>query len=117
MLKIGGENVAALEIETYLCTHPDVLIAQVIGVADEHLFEVAAAFVELKPDATLTPTDMVDYCLGKIATYKIPRYVRFVSEWPMSTTKIQKFKLDRTLPAEEKIDVKARDRIFKERAK
>jgi fatty-acyl-CoA synthase len=116
MLKIGGENVAALEIETYLCTHPDVLIAQVIGVADEHLFEVAAAYVELKSDSKLTPEAMVDYCLGKIATYKIPRYVRFVSEWPMSTTKIQKFKLDRNLPPSEKVDVKARDKAFKERS-
>ncbi|MEC7762000.1 MAG: AMP-binding protein [Pseudomonadota bacterium] len=108
MLKIGGENVAALEIETYLCAHPDIQIAQVIGVEDDHLFEVAAAYVELVPGATLTPEDVVDHCIGQIASYKIPRYVRIVSEWPMSTTKIQKFKLPRDFKREEKIDPKSR---------
>ncbi|MBV7407372.1 class I adenylate-forming enzyme family protein [Maritimibacter sp. DP1N21-5] len=108
MLKIGGENVAALEIETFLCAHPDIQIAQVIGVPDDHLFEVAAAFVELAPGATLTPEEVVDFCLGHIASYKIPRYVRIVSDWPMSTTKIQKFKLPRDFSADEKIDPKLR---------
>ncbi|SPJ26039.1 class I adenylate-forming enzyme family protein [Palleronia abyssalis] len=110
MLKIGGENVAALEIETYLCSHPDIQIAQVIGVEDDHLFEVAAAFVELVPGATLTPEAVVDYCIDQIASYKIPRYVRIVDSWPMSTTKIQKFKLPRAFAREEKIDPKSRPR-------
>jgi fatty-acyl-CoA synthase len=117
MLKIGGENVAALEIETYLCTHPDVAIAQVIGVPDEHLFEVAAAYVELNPGATVMPEELIDHCIGKIASYKIPRYVRIVTEWPMSTTKIQKFKLDRTFDAGEKIDVKSRISALEEQAR
>ena len=108
MLKIGGENVAALEIETFLCSHPDIQIAQVIGVPDDHLFEVSAAFVELKPGARLTPEEIVDHCIGQIASYKIPRYVRVVSDWPMSTTKIQKFKLPRDFAASEKIDPRAR---------
>ncbi|WP_367274832.1 hypothetical protein [uncultured Maritimibacter sp.] len=108
MLKIGGENVAALEIETFLCAHPDIQIAQVIGVPDDHLFEVAAAFVELAPGSTLTPDEVVDFCLGQIASYKIPRYVRIVADWPMSTTKIQKFKLPRDFAASEKIDPKQR---------
>lgn len=108
MLKIGGENVAALEIETWLCAHPDVQIAQVIGVPDDHLGEVAAAYVELAGNARLTPEDLVDYCVGQIASYKIPRYVRFVETWPMSTTKIQKFKLPRDFSEGEKIDPKTR---------
>ncbi|MFT4150901.1 MAG: AMP-binding protein [Paracoccaceae bacterium] len=107
MLKIGGENVAALEIESYLCTHPDIELAQVIAVPDAHLFEVAAAYVELRPGARLTAAEVVDYCLGRIASYKVPRYVRFVDEWPMSTTKIQKFRLPRDFAADEYFDIKA----------
>lgn len=107
MLKIGGENVAALEIEGYLCTHPDIELAQVIAVPDGHLFEVAAAYVELRPGASLTAAEVVDFCLGRIASYKVPRYVRFVREWPMSTTKIQKFRLSREFGADEYFDIKA----------
>lgn len=107
MLKIGGENVAALEIESWLCTHPDIEIAQVIAVPDAHLFEVAAAYVELRPGARLTAAEVVEHCLGRIASYKVPRYVRFVDAWPMSTTKIQKFRLDRDFAPEEYFDIKA----------
>ena len=107
MLKIGGENVAALEIESYLCTHPDIELAQVIAVPDAHLFEVAAAYVELRPGARLTAAEIVDYCLGRVASYKVPRYVRLVSEWPMSTTKIQKFRLPRDFAPEEYFDIRA----------
>ncbi|MDA4845101.1 class I adenylate-forming enzyme family protein [Hoeflea poritis] len=104
MLKIGGENVAALEIETWLCSHPYVRIAQVIGVPDDHLVEVAAAYVQLAENARMTPRELVDHCVGRIARYKIPRYVRFVDSWPMSTTKIQKFKLPRDFSQSEKIE-------------
>ncbi len=107
MLKIGGENVAALEIESYLCTHPDIELAQVIAVPDGHLFEVAAAYIELRPGARLTSAEVVDFCLGRIASYKVPRYVGFVTEWPMSTTKIQKFRLPRDFGAQEYFDIKA----------
>ncbi len=107
MIKIGGENVAAIEIENYLCTHPDILIAQVIGVPDDHLLEVAAAFVEVKDGAEITAEDVVRYCSGRIASFKIPRYVRFVRDWPMSATKIQKFKLLESFVPEGKIDVRA----------
>lgn len=107
MLKIGGENVAALEIESWLCTHPAIELAQVIAVPDAHLFEVAAAYVQLKPGATLTAAEVVEHCLGRIASYKVPRYVRFVTEWPMSTTKIQKFRLPRDFGAGEYFDIKA----------
>jgi fatty-acyl-CoA synthase len=93
MLKVGGENVAALEIESFLLTHPSVNMAQVIGVPDERLSEVACAFIELHNGESMTAEDLIAFCKGKISSFKIPRHVRFVSEWPMSSTKIQKFVL------------------------
>lgn len=107
MLKIGGENVAALEIEALLCRHPDIANAQVIPAPDDRLMEVAAAYVELVPGSTLTPAEVVTHCIGRIATYKVPRYVRIIREWPMSTTKIQKFRLPRDFKADEKFDIAA----------
>ena len=92
-LKVGGENVAALEIESYLATHPSVKLAQVVGVPDDRLLEVPAAFIELNPNTWATEAELIDYCSGKIASFKVPRYVRFVEEWPMSSTKVQKFRL------------------------
>ncbi len=92
-LKVGGENVAALEIESYLATHPSVKLAQVVGVPDKRLLEVPAAFIELNPNSTLTEDELIEFCKGKIASFKVPRFVRFVNEWPMSSTKVQKFKL------------------------
>jgi fatty-acyl-CoA synthase len=100
MLKVGGENVAAADVEGYLVTHPAVEIAQVVGVPDARYLEVPAAFVQLAPGAAATEQELIDYCRGQIATFKVPRYVRFVSEWPMSGTKIQKFKLRESLSAE-----------------
>jgi acyl-CoA synthetase (AMP-forming)/AMP-acid ligase II len=93
MLKVGGENVAAVEIESYLFTHPAVQLVQVVGVPDDKMVEVAAAFIQLEPGATCTAEEIIEYCRGKIATFKIPRHVRFVEEWPMSATKIQKYRL------------------------
>lgn len=107
MLKIGGENVSALEIETALCAHPAIQVAQVIPVPDDHLIEVAAAFVELAPGQSVTPEEAVAWCAGRLASYKVPRYVRIVTDWPMSTTKVQKFRLPRDFTAAEKIDPKS----------
>ena len=100
MLKVGGENVAALEIESFLATHPAVKLAVVIGVPDERLLEVAAAYIELNPGAEATEAEIIDFCRGRIASFKAPRHVRFVTEWPMSSTKIQKFKLQEQFDAE-----------------
>ena len=97
MLKIGGENVAAVEIESFIFTHPAVQLVQVVGVPDAKMLEVAAAFIELKPGMGCTEQEIIEYCRGKIASFKIPRHVRFVTEWPMSATKIQKFKLQEAL--------------------
>lgn len=98
MLRIGGENVAAAEIESFLSGHPGVKNVQVIGRPDERLGETAVAFVEKDPAHTLEAADLIDFCTGKIARYKIPREVIFVTEWPMSATKIQKFRLKELLP-------------------
>ena len=100
MLKVGGENVAAAEVEGYLLTHPAVALAQVVAAPDERYVEVPAAYIQLNPDTEATEKEIIDFCKDEIATYRIPRYVRFVDEWPMSGTKIQKFAL-REMIAEE----------------
>jgi len=107
MLKIGGENVAAAEVESFLAKHPKVKMAQVIAAPDDRLDEVVAAYIELGAGQTMTQDEVIEHCVGKIASYKIPRYVRFVSEWPMSATKIQKFRLSESFVPEGKIDVGA----------
>ena len=91
MLKVGGENVAAIEIESLLSQHAAVKVVQVIGVPDDHLFEVACAYVECHKGQTVNEQDLILFCHGKIASFKIPRYVRHVHVWPMSSTKIQKY--------------------------
>jgi len=93
MLKVGGENVAAAEIEALLCRHPAVKLAQVVGIPDPKYAEVPAAFVEVNPGHSVTETDLVSFCKQEVAAYKVPRFIRFVDEWPMSSSKIQKFRL------------------------
>ena len=100
MLKVGGENVAAAEIEAILQTHSAVKLAQVVGIPDERYDEVPAAFVELSHEYSFDENEFIDHCRGKLANFKLPRHVRRVTEWPMSTSKIQKFKLREQLLAE-----------------
>jgi fatty-acyl-CoA synthase len=100
MLKVGGENVSALEVEDYVARHPSVQIVQVVGAPDARYGEVPAAFIELRPGAACSESEIIDFCAGNIASFKVPRYVRFTSEWPMSGTKIQKFVLRSTLAEE-----------------
>ncbi len=100
MLKVGGENVSPLEIEAHLAAHPAVAIAQVVSAPDARYAEVPAAFVQLRAGATVTERELIDHCRGTIATFKVPRYVRFVRDWPMSGTKIQKFALRERIAAE-----------------
>lgn len=92
MLKVGGENVAALEVEAFLCNHPAVKIAEVVGRPDARLDEVPVAFVELRPGQSVEPQELIDFCKGKIASYKVPRAVYLVADgdWPMSATKVDK---------------------------
>ena len=74
----------------------------VVGIPDERLLEVAAAFVELLPGREATEEELIEHCRGRIASFKVPRMIRFIGEdeWPMSATKLQRFKLRDRLIAE-----------------
>jgi fatty-acyl-CoA synthase len=91
----GGENVYPREIEEFLYTHPDILDAQVIGVPDERYGEELMVWVRMKEGAEpLTAEAVHDFCQGKLAHYKIPRYVHIVDEFPMTVTgKIRKVQM------------------------
>jgi fatty-acyl-CoA synthase len=90
----GGENVYPREIEEFLYAHPAVKDVQVIGVPDEKFGEELCAWVVLREGATASDEDIRAYCRGKIAHYKIPRYVMFVDGWPMTVSgKVQKYKM------------------------
>jgi fatty-acyl-CoA synthase len=92
MIIRGGENVYPREIEEFLYTHPQIQDVQVVGLPDEKYGEEIMAWVKLKPGATTTSEEVRDFCRGRIAHYKIPRYVKFVDAFPMTVTgKIQKF--------------------------
>jgi fatty-acyl-CoA synthase len=92
MIIRGGENVYPREIEEFLYSHPAVQDVQVIGVPDEKYGEEVMAWVKLREGQAATADEIRDYCRGKIAHYKIPRYVRFVDAFPMTVTgKVQKF--------------------------
>ena len=94
MLICGGFNVYPAEIEEYLFTHPKVQNVSVIGVPDDVFGEVAAAYIIPREGETIDPQEIVDYCVGEIANFKVPRYVEAVDELPMTQSgKVQKFKL------------------------
>lgn len=94
MIIRGGENIYPREIEEFLYTMEGVLDVQVAGVPSEKFGEQVGAFVILKEGVELEPEDVIDYCRGKIARYKIPKYVTFMTEYPMTASgKIQKYKL------------------------
>ena len=94
MLKIGGENVDPMEVEAFLMGHPAIKGAAVVGVPDARLSEVAVAFVQREPGCALTEGGVIEHCRGRLASFKIPRHVVFVDEFPMTSTgKIQKVKL------------------------
>ena len=90
----GGENVYPREIEEFLYTHPKISDVQVIGVPDPKYGEEIMAWVKLKPGEQATEEEIIAYCKGKIAHYKIPRYIKFVDAFPMTVTgKIMKFQM------------------------
>ena len=94
MLITGGFNVYPAEIEEYLFTHPKVQNVSVIGVPDGVMGEVALAYVIPCEGATVDPQEIVEYCGGEIANFKVPRYVEVVEEFPMTQSgKVQKFRL------------------------
>ena len=90
----GGENVYPREVEEYLYTHPAVLDVQVIGVPSEKYGEEVMAWVRRRPGMDVSREDLVAFCRGRIATFKIPSYWKFVDEFPTTVTgKVQKFKM------------------------
>ena len=94
MIIRGGENVYPREIEEFLYTHPSVEDAQVIGVPSAVYGEEVMAWVKPKTGATLSERELVDYCRGQIATFKIPRYWKFVDTFPLTVTgKVQKYRM------------------------
>jgi len=94
MIIRGGENIYPREIEEFLHGHPKIGDVQVIGVPDSKYGEEVCAWIRLREGETATQEEIRDYCRGQIATYKIPRYIRFTTEFPMTVTgKIQKFRL------------------------
>jgi fatty-acyl-CoA synthase len=90
----GGENVYPREIEEFLYTHPDIVDVQVIGVPDARYGEEIMAWVKVRDGALVTPESVRAFCQGRIAHFKIPRYVHVTDEFPMTVTgKVQKYKM------------------------
>ncbi|MGM9926379.1 MAG: AMP-binding protein [Bacillus sp. (in: firmicutes)] len=94
MIIRGGENIYPRELEEFFYTHPNILDVQIVGVPDPKYGEEVFAWIILKEGATETEADIREYCKGRIAFHKIPRYIQFVDQYPMTASgKIQKFKL------------------------
>ena len=94
MIVRGGENIYPREIEEYLIAHKDIEDVQVTGVPDEKFGEEIIAWVKLNGDSDLSEDDVKGFCKGRIAHYKVPRYIRFCEEFPMTVTgKVQKYKM------------------------
>lgn len=90
----GGENLFPREIEEFLYTHPDILDVQVVGIPDERYGEELCAWILLKDNASLSEEQVRKFCDGQISRQKIPRYIRFATEFPMTASgKVQKFKI------------------------
>ncbi|WP_454738511.1 AMP-binding protein [Cupriavidus necator] len=104
MLIRGGENIYPREIEEFLFRHPKVQAVQVFGVPDQKYGEEVCAWIVLKPGASATEDEIRDFCRDQIAHYKIPRYIRFVDEMPMTITgKVQKFVMRERMTQELKL--------------
>jgi len=94
MLKVGGENVDPMEVEGFLLDHPGVFQVAVVGCPDERLAEVAVAYVQKAEGEEISEDDVIGFCRGKVASFKIPRHVVFINEFPMTASgKIRKVEL------------------------
>jgi fatty-acyl-CoA synthase/long-chain acyl-CoA synthetase len=109
MIRVGGENTSAEEVEALLLEHPEIHQTAVIGVPDARMGEVVLAIVERTPGSSLTAEEIVAHCKARAANFRVPRHVRFVSEWPLTGSgKLAKQALRETyLPEFENGDVKA----------
>lgn len=104
MIIRGGENIYPAEIEDFLMGNPKIEMVQVIGVPDQKYGEQVCAVIKLKPNEKFTEEEIKEWCKGKIANYKIPYYVRFTNDFPMTANgKIQKYRLRENLQKELKI--------------
>jgi len=94
MIIRGGENIYPREIEEFLYTHPEITDAQVIGVPDHKFGEEIMAWIQINEGSSVTEDDVKEFCKGKIAHFKIPRYISFVNEFPMTVTgKVRKLEM------------------------
>lgn len=84
MIRVGGENVAAEEVEAMLMRHPEIKMAAAIGMPDPRLEEVVMAIVERAETSTLGERDVIEYCKSRMANFRVPRAVHFVREWPLT---------------------------------
>ena len=101
MLIRGGENIYPREIEEFLYTHPKVEQAEVVGVPDPKFGEEVAAWIRLRDGQTANEAEIREYCKGRLAHFKIPRYIRFVEEYPMTVTgKVQKYLIRESMAEE-----------------
>lgn len=97
----GGENIYPREVEEFLFTHPDIEQAAVVGVPDPKYVEELCAWIKLKPGTAVGEDDVREFCRSSLARYKVPRYIKFVEEFPQTVTgKIQKFKIREQMIAE-----------------
>jgi fatty-acyl-CoA synthase len=97
----GGENIYPREIEEFLYTHPKISEVQVFGIEDERMGEEVCAWIQLKNGESMTEDEVRTFCRGQISHFKIPRYVRFVTEYPMTVTgKIRKVEMREMMAAE-----------------
>ena len=101
----GGENIYPREVEEFLYTHPKIAEVQIFGVPDEKMGEEVCAWVMLHPEQEMTEQELKDFCQGQITHFKVPRYVSFVDEFPMTVTgKMQKFVMREQMTAEYRKD-------------
>lgn len=106
MIIRGGENVYPVEVEEFLMTNTKIEIVQVVSVPDRKFGEQVCAVIKLKPGEKCTEEEVKEWCKGKIANYKIPYYIKFVNDFPMTANgKIQKYKLREILQKELRVEV------------
>jgi fatty-acyl-CoA synthase len=110
MIIRGGENIYPREVEEFLYAHPAVLDVQVIGVPSERYGEEVMAWVKLRAGTSATEVELNAFCRGRIATFKIPHYWKFVDEFPTTVTgKVQKFRMREIAVAELGLQASRRD--------
>ena len=101
MIIRGGENIYPREVEEFLFTHPNISEVQVFGVPDVRMGEEVCAWIQLRNGAVETEESIREFCKGQITHFKIPRYVRFVDEYPMTVTgKIRKVEMSAMMAEE-----------------